>query len=346
MKKLMYGLVLLLVVVSPVKADSMVCNGAFPNPITDYCWSCIFPIRVAGFKLDFIGGQEDKPDAGSVDSVCSCGSNAINATVGLTTSFWEPTTMVDVVRKPFCLAGMGGLDMGDVIDSPPSGQGKVDGGAVSKSVFYQVHWYVNPILYWLEVLVDDDCIQRTPFDLGYLTEVDPLWNDEELTTILNPDVFLYANPLAQAACSVDCVAATSGFSNKEAYWCAGCQGSMFPLMGKVKNHNSIVSSSSLLLQRFTAKAHRELMIWGASGNDGLCKLYPKYMMDKTDYKYSMLFPVPQPKLGGTCCQPFGRTTALWGSGKTFPYYGEDVVYQLNRKRDCCVGKQISEMVGP
>ena len=45
------------------------------------------------------------------------------------------------------------------------------------------------------------------FDLAYLTEVDPLWNDDELTLILNPDAVLFANPVAIAACAADCVAA-------------------------------------------------------------------------------------------------------------------------------------------
>jgi conjugal transfer pilus assembly protein TraU len=322
-------------------SDSKVCNGKFANPITDYCWSCVFPIKIAGADLGLIGGQEDKDS--NTDAICTCGDGA-DTLIGTSTSFWEPTTMVDVVRKPFCLAGLGGIDLGDVIDAPPAGFNKIDGGAITKEAFYQVHWYVNPVLHWLQIIVDSSCIDNLPFDLSYLTEVDPLWNDEEMTTILNPDVFLYANPAAQLACAADCVVASAGFPNPATYWCAGCQGSMFPLTGKVKNHTGLVDSSSLLLQKFTHKAHRELMIWGASGKAGMCYKYPKYLMDRTDYKYSMLFPVPQEKINGKCCQPFGRTTVLWGSGKSFPFYGEDAVYQIFRKRDCCVGATVTNMV--
>lgn len=328
-------------------ASITTCEGKFPNPISDYCWSCVFPIKIAGAKVPGLlpgSSASSQEDNGTTPGAfCTCGSG-LDLTLGMTTSFWEPITLVDVVRKPFCLAGLGGIDMGEVIDAPAAGFSGVDTGGLT-SAFYQVHWYVNPVMYWLSVVVDHSCLEVAPFDIAYLTELDPLWNDDELTTILNPDVYAFANPLAQAACAVDCVTASTGFPNRITYWCAGCQGSMFPVTGKVKNHKGMVDSTSLLLQKFAHKAHRELLIWSGtrrgSGDAGLCYRYPKYLMDKSDYKYSMLFPVAQDKKNGRCCQPFGRTTALWGAGKAFPYKGEDAVYQLFRKRDCCVGQNIT-----
>ena len=38
-----------------------------------------------------------------------------------------------------------------------------------------------------------------------------------------------------------------------------------------------------------------------------------------------------------CCQPFGRTTIVWGAGKEIPVRGEDFAFLLFRKRNCCVG---------
>ena len=315
------------------------CNGKFPNPITDYCWSCVFPIRIAGIEIPLDDRQEDTND--SVDATCTCG-DGLNLAIGITSSFWEPSMLVDVVRKPFCMAGIGGVDMGNLIDAPASGISRVK-GTQAKDSFYQVHWYVNPILYIIQLAVDSDCLDRSPFDMAYMTEIDPKWNDEELSLILNPDVFLYANPIAQAACIGDCFSATADFPLNDMYWCGGCQGSVFPFTGHVNNHIGLVDSSSLLLQKFTHMAHRELMIYAQSGEDGMCKKYPKFLIDKNDYKYSMVFPTPQRKIFGRCCQPFGRTTADWGSGTTFPYKGEDVVYQVFRKRDCCVSKRVSEI---
>ena len=132
------------------------------------------------------------------------------------------------MRKPFCLPSLGGLNLDPGIAAPeaarftrPEGDG--DGGS-----FYQAHFYVNPVLYWLEVVTDFPCLERGSFDLAYLTEVDPLWNDDELTLLLNPDAVLFANPVAIAACAADCVAATVGFGLNTLFWCAGCQGGHLP----------------------------------------------------------------------------------------------------------------------
>ena len=115
-----------------------------------------------------------------------------------------------MTRKPFCLVSLGGISLNPGIPAPEAAQWTRTTGPAS-SAFYQAHWYVNPMLYWLEVLLDFACLEHGGFDLAYLTEVDPLWKDDELTVIINPDAILFANPLAIAACAADCVAASVGF---------------------------------------------------------------------------------------------------------------------------------------
>ena len=45
-------------------------------------------------------------------------------------------------------------------------------------------------------------------------------------------------------------------------------------------------------------------------------LYPQPILDKTHYKMQMVYPVPNTRKDlGQCCQPFGRTTMIWGAGK-------------------------------
>ena len=206
------------------------------------------------------------------------------------------------------------------------------------SSFYQVHWYVDPIIYWLEAIFDNACLEQSSFDVAYLTELDPMWNDDELTFIFNPDVALFGNLAARAACAADCVSATAGFPSNTLFWCAGCQGSLYPLNGNVQAHIGGVQASSLEMTRLIAKMHREGLMWAASGEDGLCGYYPQPIMDKTGYKYQMLYPVPQTtKIAGKCCQPLGRSTILWGAGKEYPFEGEDFAYMVFRKRNCCQG---------
>ncbi|MBL8999096.1 MAG: TraU family protein, partial [Gemmatimonadetes bacterium] len=220
--------------------------------------------------------------------VCSCGANPV---IGLSIGFWEPARHVEAVRKPFCLVSLGGIDLDPGIPAPeaarftrPEGDG--DGGS-----FYQAHFYVNPVMYWLDVVTDFPCLERGSFDLAYLTEVDPLWNDDELTLLLNPDAVLFANPVAIAACAADCVAATVGFGLNTLFWCAGCQGSIYPMNGHVATHIGGVQASTLLTQRMAAKMHRQLATFDGAGTAGLCGLYPRPILDKTHYKMQMVYPV-------------------------------------------------------
>ena len=61
----------------------------------------------------------------------------------------------------------------------------------------------------MELLTDMACLEQSSFDIAYVTEIDPLWQDDVLTALINPEVALFANPIAQVACAADCGAATS-----------------------------------------------------------------------------------------------------------------------------------------
>jgi conjugal transfer pilus assembly protein TraU len=87
---------------------------------------------------------------------------------------------------------------------------------------------------------DFACLESSGFDLGYITELDPLWGDDETGFILNPEAALFGNPIAQAACVADCGLASAGFSNDAFFWCNGCQGSLYPFTGTVLASTYIV----------------------------------------------------------------------------------------------------------
>lgn len=309
------------------------CIGKFPNPITDICWSCVLPLTIGNAAVGNYGDQEDVPEFNPTNPVCSC---IVNPTIGLAVGFWEPSRIVEVVRRPFCLPSLGGVDLNPGIAAPEHGRRVSDHG--DKEAFYQAHFYFNPVLTWLEVLGDYPCLEQGSLDIAYLSEVDPLWNDDELTMILNAEAVLFANPVAVAACAADCVAASIGFGLERMFWCAGCQGVIYPMDGWISQHMGGVRSSLLIAQRFTAKMHREFVTWGYHGEKGLCGPYFLPQMDKRAYKTQMLYPIPNTKkIFGKCCQPFGRQTVLWGAGREIPVKGEDFAYMLFRKKNCCVG---------
>ena len=301
------------------------CAGKFVNPITDICWKCIFPMTIAGVPV--VSG-EDTPNIPS--PLCYCKDQY---RVGIPISFWEPVRLVDVTRTPFCMVNMGGIVIG------PS-KGVVGKGSMShtnkghlKHSFYQVHIYVYPVLYWLELLTDFICMEKAGVDVLYITELDPLWNDDELSFIINPEAALFANPIAQAACAADCLMATAGFGSDALFWCGGCQGSMYPFTGNVGSHSSGVQASLLLAERMLAKLHRQGMAFGYVGVPGLCNKYPMPIIRKSQYKTQMTYPIPTTVLG---CHPLGRSDSLWSAGHQFPYKGEDFGYLIWRKRNCCL----------
>ncbi|WP_204309856.1 TraU family protein, partial [Klebsiella michiganensis] len=78
---------------------------------------------------------------------------------------------------------------------------------------------------------------------------------------------------AQVACAGDCIAGTAHLPLDPLFWCAGCQGSMYPLNGNVPSSIGHVQSSRLALSRFAYKMHREALAWGTMGSAGLCKKY-------------------------------------------------------------------------
>ena len=72
------------------------CEGAFPNPVTDVCWSCMFPMKVAGAQLSSNGVSDPDTDA---RIVCTCQRGPM-VVPGFNMSFWEPIRTVEVVREP------------------------------------------------------------------------------------------------------------------------------------------------------------------------------------------------------------------------------------------------------
>ncbi|MCK7497212.1 MAG: TraU family protein [Comamonadaceae bacterium] len=131
--------------------------GSFPNPITDICWSCILPLSHRRRHASATSAAR-RTSATRARPVCSCG---VNPTVGLSIGFWEPARHVEVVRKPFCLAIARRRRTSTPASAAPSSraftrpEGDGDGGS-----FYQAHFYVNPVLYWLEVVTDFPCLER------------------------------------------------------------------------------------------------------------------------------------------------------------------------------------------
>ena len=256
--------------------------------------------------------------------------------IGIAIGFWEPVRLADVSMKPWCFVNLGGLkldpgfDIGQKYYAGPSAVG----GKNQSTGDWNVHWYMYPLISWLEIVMDFLCLETTAVDILYITEIDPLWQNSELTTLLNPEAVLFANPIALVACAADCVAATTKLPMDELFWCAGCQGGMYPVNGKISAQYGHVQGSRLAVSRFIFKMHRMGIMWGSHGTEGLCSKYPMPIMYKSQYRVQATNPIPSVS-GKEACRPLGGHQLI-GGGKMIPGIGEDMGYLIWRKRNCCV----------
>jgi conjugal transfer pilus assembly protein TraU len=308
------------------------CYGKWINPITDVCWKCMFPLSIAGAKVTDPNKDQATPD-GYKSFFCHCKDTG---RVGIPIGFWEPFRVADVTYKPFCMVNLGGMDLKLKVNAPAGTVSLKQGGKTGKkTAFYHVHWYVYPLLVWMNFVTDLACMTPEEFDIAYMTEFDPLWNDDELSMWLNPEAALFANPIAQVACASDCAAASLGKPINSLFWCSGCQGGIYPLTGTLGFYTSGVDASTLLVEKLIFKLHREFLLWGTMGKKGVCGHYPMPWWRKDQYKMQMTYPRIE-KNSKLTCNPIGRTTFVWGANKEYPIKGEDFGYLIWRRRDCCV----------
>lgn len=330
---------LLLLCVTGLSAHAQTCFGKFASPVTDVCWSCMLPITIGNANTTPGKNQDDRPNP--ANPVCVCPTPVPPfVKVGLEVGFWEPARMFEAVRKPYCFPGLSGTDIPLGFTAPHGAQGsKVAVRGATSGSFYQAHLYVHPILYELQAMTGFDCLEPGGMDVAYITEMDPAWNDDALTLLLNPEVLLFSNLPAGLACIGDCLMSIAGMPLDPMFWCAGCHGLMFPTNGHVQAHIGGAESSSLLLTRMMFQMHRKGLAKQYWGQAAVCGPKPSPMLTKSAYKKSLVYPRNQPTIMGQCCSPLGRTSVIWGAGMEFPVKGEDWLYLIFRKRNCCATPQ-------
>nr|MDA8164668.1 TraU family protein [Desulfobacteraceae bacterium] len=183
----------------PGEASAAAKSGSFMNPVGDVAWQEIFPIKIAGLTIMGGGGYDIEDGVGF--PVCACPAPPpLFFRIGLPVSFWEPARLIETVETPFYFPFLGtGIS--------PSGaqKGFLTGknhnlaapGQNEQSTSAQGHFMIFPVWSMLELLTDFACVEHSGFDLAYLTEIDPLWQDDELAFIIQPEALLFANPYAQ-----------------------------------------------------------------------------------------------------------------------------------------------------
>lgn len=296
------------------------------NPITEVCWECIFPITLGGINVT----PNSRDFTTYKTPICTCAGTPPK--VGIPITFWDPSHMIDVTRHAYKLVGLGGIQLGTE-NIKNRGTVGVISETSAKTSFHHVHYYVFPILSLLGLLTDFQCIENGELDVAYMSEFDPLWSDDSLLNIFNPEAALFGNPLAQLACIADCTMASLNKPLDSLFWCAGCEGSLYPFGGHCSHHVGMLQATSLIVHRCLARLHRMGIVKGYGKTD-FCEPRIMPIIKKSLYKTQIVRPIPQ--TSGEC-HALGKSDQLWGVGKTYPFGGEDdFVYLIWRKKQCCL----------
>ncbi|MDO9103877.1 MAG: TraU family protein [Methylovulum sp.] len=318
--------------------------------ITNVCWSCLFPVRLAGFT--FFDDDNDLPDEATDEIFCSCSGDEGLPVFGMTAGAWLPARLIEVVRKPYCSPILGGTSFNEGVRLW-GGRKEVEGDGTDKT-YYNYHYWAFPLYVILDLFVQNNCNAGglRNLDMMYMSELDPTWNIDELAFFINPEAVVFANPLAVAACTVDCTVTTVSQPMTSLWWCAGCWGNLYPFTGNIASDGSSPRDTSLLSARVLASLHRKGLAHKTYGDDALCsgQIYP--MIPKQQYKLSTLFPLAEAsedavestdsngniisKITDNCCHYIGESTFNWGEWRTIPGAGEDYVYLLWRYTECCL----------
>jgi len=292
--------------------------------ITDVCYECMLPLKIA--TIPILPGSMPDRDYGATFPICFCPAPPpVFLRIGVPVSFYEASRIVEAVKNPYCFPTMG-LDLSSISTAGQLGGTKGD-GADRQRTFFQTHEIVFPLFAILEILVDWICVENTSIDMFYLTEVDPLWNDDMLTAIINPEALLFGNPIANMACIADSIAAQADRPLDPLFWCKGSWGNAYPLTGNT-NSKAYIEDSASVAAGYIYAAHRKFIMWDSFGN--LCRKTPNPIWTKSAERMQLLAPVAHPKAMG-----IGKTDLMWGYGKNPPFQGDNFGYLLFRKRECC-----------
>jgi hypothetical protein len=165
-------------------------------------------------------------------------------------------------RQPF--ARLYGQSGGFSINLGKTGMGtaRKDDKQVN-GAFYHVHWYKYPLTYWLNIITSAGCLEGGDMDIAYLSEIDPTWVDSSLTTILNPEAILFANPIAQGACAADALASAFHMPLDMLFWCV-----------EVTAHFTRLTARSVMSPARCSPRYWSVSVWPSSftGRDKLWRV--------------------------------------------------------------------------
>lgn len=301
------------------------------NVITDICWSCLLPVTIMGL------GRSDPPGANR-QPVCMCKDKLGVPKPGFTFGSFLPFRLFEAVRNPYCMPALGGVFLNKYwmnLAGPKGG----DATGVASGAYYHTHVYSYPLAEMMNLMTSKECNAGgyADMDIILMSELDPVASDDMLAMFIYFETVMFANPLAVAACAVECGTLNAGVTPKsfEMWWCAGCWGPLYPMSNTTNVRASKHTETSLITAKQLAVKHRRGLGHITYGSENMCGGKIALFLPKEQYKWQQLFPVPEAKK--PCCHYTGASEYITGGvSRERPYKGEDIVHVLYRYTDCCI----------
>jgi conjugal transfer pilus assembly protein TraU len=309
MNKLHKLLLVLVLIFAATPAFALFKSGDLFNQVTDVNWGDI------DFK--FLG-------------ICICPRPPpVFFEEGEIYEYWDPSLFIDTVSIADYSAylGSGGeenLGLNDLLGGKNSSS---DGGnIVNESTFFQAHAFIYSLMDFMNLCENDDMG-------GWWSEMDAMWQNDELSVVITPEASLFANMAMQLLCMTDAAAVQFGFPIDAMPWCIGSSGSTYPVNGHVDNDN-IVQASNTAASRLIFKLNRLFMLCDPAPLCG-CEYTP--IWTKSHYKMH----TARPDIRAT--YPIGKAAKFYDSGLNPSVRGMKgandeflwVVFRLVRCCTCC-----------
>ncbi|MEW8419859.1 MAG: TraU family protein [Candidatus Thiodiazotropha endolucinida] len=244
--------------------------------ITDICWDCVFPIRIAGVAMkkygqnanDYYGGRAPSDAVGS--PYCQCEDDLGMLHPGITMSMWEPARLIEFQRVPGCSSVFNGMRF--PFDRANQGHHQRGGKPGMQGTFMHYHYYAFPLFAMLNLFTNVGCNVDGYMDLDimYLSELDPTWNNDELAFFTIPEAAAVSSSTATLACIQDAVSSNAGYPINSLFWCAGSWGQIYPLSGSQYTMSGILENTSLLTTKVLTSLHRRGLAHRSMGDDAMC----------------------------------------------------------------------------
>lgn len=334
----------------PVGAWGAEAKGTPINPVSDVCWSCMFPIEVGGIVSFNVRNEEEEitteKEEGTSNPICVC-DYSDKLVVGLKTSLYAPMELVETVATPWympVLAAQFSAEGDGIHGVNKAGE---DDDTSASWIFQNAHIYRFPVFSMMGMFLDSPCLSGrsdgvTDLTVGYVSEIDPMWSSDIMAFFTNPEALVFGNPVTQLACTADAMKLSLGQKPIDSlFWCLGSAGSVYPLTGTIPIANPLMANLALAAKSIYRMGRLGSATGGVYGlmdpGVDVCAPQPTPIWIKSHYRFQIVRPVR----GSACIYP-GQTDLLWGEGKNPPLGTknnppDNFLWMVFRKKLCCLG---------